>query len=442
MMNPIQEREEEEEQVLLGGEGEEEEDHLHNFRQQWKQELQQGGGAAGAAAAAEDQKQEKDEEQEEEDLEDDIHKQARALFLQGVQFEESGKLFEAIRCYKRAERLVPNIELETFDYTGRNMKKKSPSVTKEEEVKVATDQGNSKKEVNEGEVEGLCLRFARMRSTEQSSLIQMEVETDQVHLGNLPSEVINYILKWVVSKELDLRSLERVAAVCRGLYLAARDQDIWRLACAKVWGKNTTYPTPVCWRQAFLTRPRVHFSGCYLSKISYIREGERSFQDQESYRAWHVVEYHRFIRFLPGGQVAMLTSSNDDPALVAKQLNTKQGCISLGAMMGQYKIVDNVLVAVMKKSVPEKKKTANLGRRGRARRDEYVFEVPEQDFHLEFQIRGTNWHTLQWTKYIIVSKYANGREQVDTFDTANVRNYPRLKFTRVGCYHFETTSHL
>ena len=28
--------------------------------------------------------------------------------------------------------------------------------------------------------------------------------------------------------------------------------------------------------------------------------------------------------------------------------------------------------------VPEKKKTANLGRRGRARREEYVFEVPEQ----------------------------------------------------------------
>ena len=77
-------------------------------------------------------------------------------------------------------------------------------------------------------------------------------------------------------------------------------------------------------------------------------------------------------------KVAMLTSSNDDPALVAKQLNTKQGCISLGAMMGEYKIVDNVLVAVMKKPVPEKKKTANLGRRGRARREEYVFEVPEQ----------------------------------------------------------------
>ena len=34
---------------------------------------------------------------------------------------------------------------------------------------------------------------------------QMEVKTNEVHLGDLPSELLNYILKWVVSKELDLR---------------------------------------------------------------------------------------------------------------------------------------------------------------------------------------------------------------------------------------------
>ena len=76
---------------------------------------------------------------------------------------------------------MPNIELETFDYTGRNMKKKSPSVTREEEVKVAVDQGSSKKEVNEGEVEGLCLRFARMRSTEKSSLIQVRTSEPEAN---------------------------------------------------------------------------------------------------------------------------------------------------------------------------------------------------------------------------------------------------------------------
>ena len=43
-------------------------------------------------------------------------------------------------------------------------------------------------------------------------------------------------------------------------------------------------------------------------------------------------------------------------------------------------------------------------------------------------------YSLQWTKYIIVSKYANGRdEQVDTFDTTNVKNYPRsdLSFRKI-----------
>ena len=30
-----------------------------------------------------------------------------------------------------------------------------------------------------------------------------------------------------------------------------------------------------------------------------------------------------------------------------------------------------------------------------------------------------------WTKYIIVSKYASGREQVDTFDVTNGKNYPK-----------------
>ena len=118
----------------------------------------------------------------------------------------------------------------------------------------------------------------------------MEVKTDEVHLGDLPSEVINYILKWVVSKELDLRfgnnckpqvfpatvavskmrcltfsylifrSLERVAAVCRGLYLAARDQDIWRLACIKVF--NSTFKCKI------------------ITSVTFTRFGERTIHIQ------------------------------------------------------------------------------------------------------------------------------------------------------------------
>ena len=78
---------------------------------------------------------------------------------------------------------MPNIELETFDYTGRNMKKKSPSVPKEEEVKMPVDQQGSSKEIKEGEIEGLCLRFARMRSTEQSSLIQVRIDDMEIPIS-------------------------------------------------------------------------------------------------------------------------------------------------------------------------------------------------------------------------------------------------------------------
>lgn len=46
-------------------------------------------------------------------------------------------------------------------------------------------------------------------------------------------EIILYIFKWVVSSDLDLRSLEVCSMVCRGFYLCARDTEIWKLACIR-----------------------------------------------------------------------------------------------------------------------------------------------------------------------------------------------------------------
>ena len=117
-------------------------------------------------------------------------------------------------------------------------------------------------------------------------------------------EVLINILKWVVSSELDLCSLESFSKVCRGFYLASRSSDIWRLMCLQTWGiesvdalgpsiKNNLNNYGNDWRNYFLTNPRVHFTGCYIAKMSYMREGERGFQDDEQYRAWHMVHYYR-----------------------------------------------------------------------------------------------------------------------------------------------------
>lgn len=64
------------------------------------------------------------------------------------------------------------------------------------------------------------------------------------HISDLPVEIIFYILKWVVSSDLDLRSLDTCSAVSKGFYICAKDPDIWRLACVK-------YVCLVTWTAAF-----------------------------------------------------------------------------------------------------------------------------------------------------------------------------------------------
>jgi len=59
------------------------------------------------------------------------------------------------------------------------------------------------------------------------------VLTTGLHFADLPPEIVMRILRWVVSAQLDMRSLEQCAAVSKGFYVYARDEELWRLACVK-----------------------------------------------------------------------------------------------------------------------------------------------------------------------------------------------------------------
>ncbi|XP_023342188.1 F-box only protein 9 [Eurytemora carolleeae] len=171
--------------------------------------------------------------------------------------------------------------------------------------------------------------------------------------------------------------------------------------------------------------------------MTYIREGERGFQDSATYKAWHVVEYYRFIRFFPGGR-AMMVLSADDPGLIVKLMNNRNICYVQGAMFGEYRIVDDVLFCILNKSKP--KKPAQKFRR--KRRDSMVYhDVPDQEFLLEFYIKGPRFQKLFWRNYKILSKYSNGSEQLDIVNL-NEKEFPRLVFSPVRSYHFESYSPL
>jgi len=205
------------------------EDELESFRQNWKQDL---SGASGNLGSFDNENVAK--------INQNTEQKARDLFLEGVEHEQNGDLFEAIQKYRKAVNLVPDIENKVEEQRCRNDQNDNTIKSKEKEVEgdqtdeELEDIDPEDPEVNEES--DLMLKFSRMRLKGHSS---QDVDTSNsltlAHISSLPMEVLIHILKWVVSSELDLKSLENFSQVCRGFYVAARASDIWRRVCIQTW---------------------------------------------------------------------------------------------------------------------------------------------------------------------------------------------------------------
>lgn len=181
--------------------------------------------------------------------------------------EKIGKVFEAMRLYRRAIQIVPDIELKMYEttkvqgntiattcYVSFRLNVKLWAHTTTEQVNnnsaavrnaAAEDIANSNAKVDDGDddenLDGVDLmerfeidiqkagRFFQ-RAINETGLISTG---SNFHISDLPVEILFYILKWVVSSDLDLRSLDTCSAVSKGFYVCAKDPDIWRLACAR-----------------------------------------------------------------------------------------------------------------------------------------------------------------------------------------------------------------
>uniref|UniRef100_A0A2M4AF10 Putative f-box only protein 9 n=1 Tax=Anopheles triannulatus TaxID=58253 RepID=A0A2M4AF10_9DIPT len=369
-----------------------------------------------------------------------VEQQARSLFLQGSELERSGKVFEAMRLYRKATQLVPDIEFKVFE------KKPKPAMAADA---TADDDSNAVDGLAERMVEAtidedeedlenvdLVLRFQTLMGRsgklfERAANDRMLIVT-AAHLSDLPMELILYILRWVVSNELDMKSLERFASVCRGFFLLARDPEIWRHACMRVWGVNmgVLKGTPFgSWREMYINRPRVHFHGCYISRASYLRSGENSFQDQ-FYRPIQLVEYYRYVRFFADGQVLMLTTADEPQQCVAK---LKQRWPAQNEILrGHYRLLnDEVIIAIQRNRPPAQR----VGRKGRDPEPEYG----QQTFFVELRIVSTSkrpFSQLHWKQYSMVQQ-RNDQEKTTQFELVPSK-YPPLYFSRVKNYHQES----
>lgn len=77
------------------------------------------------------------------------------------------------------------------------------------------------------------------------------------------------------------------------------------------------------------------FSGVYISKTSYVKQGERSLDCY--YRPFHVVEYYRYMRFFSDGTVVLHTSA-DEPTIAIQRLKVKLAGSNSSVSVGHYRL--------------------------------------------------------------------------------------------------------
>lgn len=380
---------------------------LSAFRAQWMSELLPNSGSGRQTTAqfrAADLRRRQELAQEE---------KARELFLRAVEEEQNGSVYEAIKYYRRAMQLVPDIEFK-INYT------RSPDPDEVAGAYLGT----------EGDIDDLLTYFQQQLTLEGSpqKICEHDMDLPQVHISVLPREVLMYIFRWVVSCDLDLRALEQLSLVCRGFYICARDPEIWRSACLRVWGRGCTKMLPYSsWREMFLERPRVRFDGLYISKTSYIRQGEESLDG--FYRAWHQVEYYRYLRFFPDGQVMMLTTP-EDPLVTVPRLRSRNTRVE-SVLLGHYRLTqdtDNqtkVFVVVAKR----KEEKSRFCRRNPG-------NDAEHSFHVGLQLASggrQRFNKLIWIHHSCHITYrSTGETVVTAFDLDKM--YAPFYFARVKSY--------
>ncbi|EEB11637.1 F-box only protein, putative [Pediculus humanus corporis] len=413
------------------------ENELSNFRQLWQKDISANCNQVKNDIPVVSPLPKKENIKSEKEDEDEIEIVAKKWFLEGVEHEKSGRLIEAIRHYKKAVQLVPDIEFKLCDYLGKQ-KEVNEWETLEEETHSNIQSNNEFETDDEGNEEDLedengkldLMTKLQRFIAKTKAICRPAKEQKTTHISSLPIEIIFYILRWVVSCDLDLRSLEMFSMVCRGFYVCSRDPEIWRLACLKVWGVNCGHLKNYdSWRTMFLKRPHLNYNGCYISKTTYIRHGETSFQDQ-FYRPWHVVEYYRYFRFFPEGIVYMLTTP-DQPAPVTCILKGRENRHP-SLLTGHYRLQDDRVFIILQRE-------DLINHRYRKRKNNIPMDLIEQTFHIELQVvsrKNRINNCLIWKRYCVTS--LRGTTETKTSFEVMSNKFPCLWFSRVKSYTTES----
>jgi len=309
---------------------------------------------------------------------------AKQLYLKGMQLERDGYCYEAIEYFRQALKLVPDIENcidVNIDLGPSSSAAGNLIIPGVEEVE---GQALSSLTVERGQV------FEKF-NTSETHLKDIytcfpERSVTGTHVSALPNEIILTILRYVISSELDLRSVENFGEACKWFYNLARTPQLWQAACRKIWPDVQPQSDSTNWRAIFINKPHMRFDGVYVSRIKYHRQGERK---PNLCCTLQTVFYHRFLRFFSDGLVLGLNTTQAPQTAVAALKDRVSG--NKEVTYGQYTISGREVKIVLFQRDTSCRSSIKL--------------KPDQSFNITFKLSGsTGRQVLQWSDYYMVDK--------------------------------------
>ncbi|KAI0741604.1 hypothetical protein C8Q80DRAFT_1110639 [Daedaleopsis nitida] len=280
------------------------------------------------------------------------------VYKKAVQHEQRSELDDALRLYRTAFRMDPNVD-RAFHRIEDELQRKAVPPTSPSQHKVQHQKTGSSESTIDSlvqELQGLELGPGRIpvahargegfvtgtlatlvASWPVDVRFEQEDEQEGVPIQNIPDELLMLVLRL-----LDHTALERFAKVNRKARVLTLDASIWRPMV------KTLYQPPQIssddeldalavkymadYRRVYVEHPRVRYDGLYIAVCHYIRNGVGE-------NAWvnysHLITYHRYLRFYPDGQVlSLLANEGLAPAQVIPML--KPSLRMKGFMIGTW----------------------------------------------------------------------------------------------------------
>lgn len=136
------------------------------------------------------------------------------------------------------------------------------------------------------------------------------------HISTLPHDLLVLIFSFLVGADQDLATLRGTLLTCRAFSAAIRSESLWARIAAQFWPGTLQLETWPTWQAMVTTRPRVLFYGVYISKVSYMRQGEQNMM--QTYRPCALVEYYRYLRLRTDGTAISVVTHEPPAAVVAR----------------------------------------------------------------------------------------------------------------------------